>query len=106
MGRLATAVFLKGYQWPFDPRKIANYGSSLIDILVYQETATKGRRVFLDFTQNPTGSGILEDFSFDLLEEEACTYLEKSGALYGTPIDRLRKMNEPALDLYKRHNIA
>ncbi|MEE9390443.1 MAG: FAD-binding protein [Candidatus Aminicenantaceae bacterium] len=105
MGRLATAVFLKGYQWPFDPRKIANYGSSLIDILVYQETATKGRRVFLDFTQNPTGSGILEDFSFDLLKEEAHTYLEKSGALYGTPIDRLRKMNEPALDLYKRHNI-
>jgi succinate dehydrogenase/fumarate reductase flavoprotein subunit len=105
MGRLATAIFLKGYQWPFDPRKVANYGSSLIDILVYQETEKKGRRVFLDFTQNPSGSEVLEDFSFDLLDKEAYTYLEKSGALLETPIDRLRKMNEPAVDLYKRHNI-
>ena len=31
----------KGYQWPFDPRKIDNFGSSLIDILVYYETVIK-----------------------------------------------------------------
>ncbi|MBE0461533.1 MAG: FAD-binding protein [Candidatus Aminicenantes bacterium] len=105
MGKLATAIFLKGYQWPFDPRKIENYGSSLIDILVYQETVIKGRRVFLDFTKNPSGSGILEDFSFDLLDEEAYSYLEKSGALCGTPIERLKKMNQPAIDLYKSHDI-
>ncbi len=105
MGKLATAIFLKGYQWPFDPRKVRNYGSSLIDILVYQETALKRRRVFLDFTQNPTGGGILKDFSFDLLDQEAYEYLEKSGALFGTPIERLRKMNQPAIDLYKDHGI-
>ncbi|TET74001.1 MAG: FAD-binding protein [Candidatus Aminicenantes bacterium] len=105
MGKLASAIFLKGYQWPFDPRKVANYGSSLIDILVYQETVVKGRRVFLDFTRNPSGHGLLEDFSFDLLEKEAYTYLEKSGALFDTPIERLRKMNQPAVDLYKSHNI-
>lgn len=105
MGNLASAIFLKGYQWPFDPRKVANYGSSLIDILVYQETVVKGRRVFLDFTRNPSGHGLLEDFSFDLLDEEAYTYLEKSGALFDTPIDRLKKMNQPAVDLYKSHNI-
>lgn len=105
MGKLATAIFLKGYQWPFDPRKVRNYGSSLIDILVYQETVLQGRRVFLDFTRNPIGGGILEDFSFDLLDEEAYTYLEKSGALFGTPIDRLEKMNQPAIDLYKDHGI-
>ncbi|MCK4966570.1 FAD-binding protein, partial [bacterium] len=45
MGKLATAIFLKGYQWPFDPRKVYNYGSSLVDILVYQESVIKGRRV-------------------------------------------------------------
>ncbi|GAG55434.1 unnamed protein product, partial [marine sediment metagenome] len=53
MGKLATAIFLKGYQWPFDVEKIKNYGSSLIDILVYQENILKGRRVFLDFRKNP-----------------------------------------------------
>lgn len=105
MGKLATAIFLKGYQWPFDPGKVRGYGSSLIDILVYQETVMKGRRVFLDFMQNPSGSGTLEDFSFDLLDKEASTYLEKSGALFGTPIERLKKMNPPAIDLYKNNGI-
>ena len=105
MGNLATAIFLKGYQWPFDPRKIRNYGSSLIDILVYQETVLKGRRVFLDFTKNPSGCGILDDFSFDLLDKEAYGYLEKSEALLDTPIERLKKMNQPAVDLYKNHDI-
>ncbi|MCK4264025.1 MAG: FAD-binding protein, partial [Candidatus Aminicenantes bacterium] len=47
MGKLTSTIFLKGYQWPFDPRKVTDYGSSLIDILVYQETVVKGRRVFL-----------------------------------------------------------
>jgi len=105
MGTLATAIFLKGYQWPFDPRKVMNYGSSLIDILVYQETVINGRRVFLDFQRNPSGAGVLEDFSFDLLGAEAYTYLEKSGALFGTPIERLSKMNQPAIDLYRTHGI-
>lgn len=105
MGKLATAIFLKGYQWPFDPRKASDYGSSLIDILVYQETHLKGRRVFLDFTQNPDGGGVLDGFSFDRLESEAYDYLKRSGALFGTPIERLQKMNQPAIDLYKAHGI-
>ena len=105
MEKLATAIFLKGYQWPFDPQKVHNYGSSLIDILVYQETVERKRRVFLDFTRNPGGCGKLEDFSFDLLDEEAYTYLEKSGALFGTPIERLKKINQPAIDLYRSHGI-
>jgi succinate dehydrogenase/fumarate reductase flavoprotein subunit len=105
MGKLATAIFLKGYQWPFDPRKVYNYGSSLIDILVYQETMIKGRRVFLDFQKNPSGAGILEDFSFEQLSQEAYSYLEKSGALFGTPLQRLAKMNQPAINLYKNNGI-
>jgi len=105
MGKLTTAIFLKGYHWPFDPRKVKGYGSSLIDILVYQETVLKGRRAYLDFTQNPKGGGVLEDFSFEHLGKEAFDYLKKSGALLGTPIERLQKMNQPAIDLYKNHGI-
>lgn len=105
MGKLATAIFLKGYEWPFDPRKVPDYGSSLIDILVYQETVLRGRRVYLDFTRNPDGGGVLEDFSFERLGKEAFDYLQKSGALFGTPIQRLQKMNQPAVDLYKDHEI-
>lgn len=105
MGKLATAIFLKGYQWPFDPRKASDYGSSLIDILVYQETVHKNRRVFLDFTHNPSGDNKLQDFSFDLLGSEALEYLKKSDAILPTPIERLRKMNQPAIDLYLEHGI-
>ena len=105
MGRLATAIFLKGYQWPFDPRKVADYGSSLIDLLVYHETAIKRRRVFLDYRGNPRGAGKLQDFAFALLNPEAAAYLEKSGALLPTPIERLSRMNAPAIELYKDHGI-
>ncbi len=105
MGKLATAIFLKGYQWPFDPRKVSDHGSSLIDLLVYRETVQRERRVFLDFTRNPTGEGVLDAFSFDQLALEAFHYLERSGALFGTPIDRLRLMNQPAIDLYADNGI-
>ncbi|UCE40830.1 MAG: FAD-binding protein [Candidatus Aminicenantes bacterium] len=104
IGKLATAIFLKGYQWPFDPRKVDGHGSSLIDILVYQETVLKGRRVFLDFMRSP-GGGALGDFAFECLGKEAYEYLENSDALLGTPIERLQKMNQPAIDLYKDHGI-
>jgi succinate dehydrogenase/fumarate reductase flavoprotein subunit len=105
MGRLATAIFLKGYQWPFDPAKVHDHGSSLIDILVYQETVLKGRRVFLDFRRNPGGGGKLADFDLRLLSPEALTYLERSRALLPTPIQRLAKMNPPAIEVYGNHGI-
>ena len=93
---LLTAVFLKGYQWPFDTRKVLG-GSSVIDLIVYTETKVKGRRVFLDFRENPLDS----QFSFDLLSQEAYEYLDKAGALFGKPIDRLRHMNAPAIEFYR-----
>jgi len=105
MGRLATAIFLKGYQWPFDPTKVRDNGSSLIDILVYQETVLRGRRVFLDFRRNPSGCGKLKEFDFRLLSPEALTYLERSGALLPTPLERLAKMNPPAIEVFKAHGI-
>jgi len=97
-GEMNSAVFLKGYQWPFDSRKAIG-GSSLVDILVYIETVVRGRRVFLDYRSNPTG------FSLGALSDEARQYLEKSGALQALPIERLRKMNPGAIDLYLEHDI-
>ncbi|MCQ2352500.1 MAG: FAD-binding protein [Victivallaceae bacterium] len=97
-GTMNSMVFLKGYQWPFDTRKIPD-GSSIVDILVYEETAIRGRRVWLDFRTNPEG------FDFAALSEEARTYLEKSGAAFGTPLERLLHMNPGAVELYKEHDI-
>ena len=91
-------IFLKGYQWPFDTRKVDD--SSKIDLLVADEIK-KGNRVYLDFSRNPQG---LES-GFDALPEEAYTYLKKSDALFGTPIERLKKMNEGAIELYGDHGI-
>ena len=91
-------IFLKGYQWPFDTRKTDT--SSKIDLLVAEEIK-KGNSVYLDFLHNPKG---LEE-GFDVLPEEAYAYLQKSGALFGTPIERLRKMNEGAIELYAAHGI-
>ncbi|MBR2617060.1 MAG: FAD-binding protein, partial [Clostridia bacterium] len=90
-------VFLKGYQWPFDSRKVLS-GSSVVDLLVYRECVMKGRKVYLDFTKNPFG---LTEIDFTRLSEEAYTYLYKAEACFGTPIERLLKMNAPAVDLYK-----
>ncbi len=96
---LLNRIFLKGYQWPFDPRKAS--GSSLLDILVYEETKRRGRRVFLDYRRNPAGLSA----DFHELNEEAYTYLKKSGALFGTPFERLQKMNPKAIALYRSHGI-
>ena len=92
-------VFLKGYQWPFDVKKIP--GSSLIDLIVYHEIFHKGNRVFMDFRQNPS---CLEQ-GFGCLSSEAYSYLEKSQALFGTPVQRLEKMNPQAIQLYAGHHI-
>lgn len=99
------AIFLKGYQWPFDPRKTRNYGSSLIDILVYQETALKGRKVFLDYQRNPSCSERNGNFQTALLHPEAYEYLKSSGGLMDTPIKRLEYMNPAAVELYRSHGI-
>ena len=105
-GSLLAATFLKGYEWPFDPRKLKDQGSSNVDALVYNETNVKNRRVFLDFTRNPScalNSG--SEFDFSLLKGAAGEYLKNSGALFGTPIERLRKMNPAAIELYASNGI-
>jgi succinate dehydrogenase/fumarate reductase flavoprotein subunit len=104
MSKMATNIFLKGYQWPFDPQKIENLQSSLIDILVFNETQ-KGRRVFMDFLHNPASNDSMEAFDIDALEPEARQYLQKAGALQKTPIERLAHMNTPAIEIYRENGI-
>ncbi len=99
MKALALNIFLKGYQWPFDPDRAANFGSSLIDLLVHNEIM-QGRRVFMDFLSNPVASEGVGPFSLENLADEARGYLVKSGALQATPIERLKHMNQPSIDLY------
>ncbi len=104
MSKMATNIFLKGYQWPFDPQRIEKMQSSLIDILVFNETQ-KGRRVFMDFLKNPVGNDSMDKFDIDALEPEAKEYLQKAGALQKTPIERLAHMNTPAIEIYKENGI-
>ena len=92
-------IFLKGYEWPFDVRKI--YGSSFVDLLVYRESVVLGRRVYMDFTREPSG---LEN-GFESLDEVSYNYLKNSDALISLPIERLRKMNPGAISLYSDHGI-
>ncbi len=103
--KLLNAIFLKGYQWPFDPRKVENQGSSLIDILVFHEMVNKGRRVFLDYLRNPSCAETGGMMDFGKVEGEAREYLENSRALLPTPLERLQLMNPAAIELYKSNGI-
>ena len=99
LGTALSNVFLKGYQWPFDVRKAFD-GSSRIDLLVHAQQQM-GRRVFLDFRTNPGGG----DIDYRSLSAEARDYLQRAGACFGRPIDRLLHMNEPAVDFYLEHGV-
>ncbi len=104
MGQLATNTFLKGYQWPFHAARLQDMGSSGVDIAVHNEIAA-GRRVFMDFMQNPqAGSGVGE-FAFADLAPEARDYLEASGAMQATPYERLQHMNPLSIEIYEEHKV-
>jgi succinate dehydrogenase/fumarate reductase flavoprotein subunit len=100
---LTRAVFLKGYQWPFDPMKILGYGSSLIDLMVFKEKE-KSRRVFMDFTRNLTWENN-DSFYPEKLDHEVYKYLINSGAIKATPIERLQALNSQAVELFREHRI-
>jgi succinate dehydrogenase/fumarate reductase flavoprotein subunit len=102
---LGRAVFLKGYQWPFDPGKIAGEGSSLVDLAIYIEKRLRGKRIYLDFTHNPQGAAGIGLFSLDKIDETARDYLAKSKALGSTPVERLLQINPPAYELYQSQGI-
>ena len=89
-------VFLKGYQWPFSVENMN--ASSRVDLAVYEQTKL-GRRVYLDFTKNPSG------FSLESLSPLARDYLEKTAALGSTPFKRLSALNAKAVGVYSRQGI-
>ena len=97
--KMLSLIFLKGYQWPFDVRKLEN-GSSIIDILCYLQLE-KGRRVYLDFMHNPD----FQDIPWNGLSEEASGYLRAAGATGNTPVERLKKLNCPAYSFYLDRNV-
>lgn len=103
--KMATNIFLKGYQWPFDPQRILGQQSSLIDVLVYYETQVLKRRVFMDFTRDPVPGEGREPFDLRAMDEEALTYLERNQAMQATPVERLEHMNPLAIDIYLEHSI-
>ncbi len=115
MSTMATNIFLKGYQWPFDAQRITDHQSSLIDMAVHQETVVRGRRVWMDFLRNPIGpsaagpgsevAGGWDEFKIGALGSEALEYLRKTGAMQELPIDRLAHMNQPAIDIYAENGI-
>ena len=101
---LFSAQFLKGYQWPFDVRRVAGGGSSLIDIALFREMQIRKRRVYLDFTENPTATGGVR-FDPDTAPVDVREYLHSSEAGGRIPVDRLRAMNEPAYRLFLENDV-
>ena len=89
-------VFLKGYQWPFDSAKAE--GSSAVDRAV-KEIYDKGGEVYLDYTRDPLSAG------FDRIGDEARKYLKNCDALIPGAFERLRGINQKAVDFYYSHGI-
>ncbi|HEY1783441.1 MAG TPA: FAD-binding protein [Roseiarcus sp.] len=99
---LASNVFRKGYQWPFHATRMLDFGSSLVDLAIINETRA-GRKVFMDFNRNPRAVPGDADFDLDRLDPDVRAYLASAGALLRKPVDRLRKMNPLSIELYRRY---
>lgn len=99
---LASAIFRKGYQWPFHAERMLDYGSSLLDVAVFEETQ-KGNAVFLDFLSEPEPAADGIPFSLNNLDEDVVTYLKNNDALLAMPFARLQRMNPLAIRLYQLH---
>lgn len=101
---MASNVFRKGYQWPFHSTRMLDFGSSLVDLAIFRESAA-GRRVFMDFNRNPLA--VPGDLRFDLerLDDDVKHYLGNAGAGQALPIQRLRHMNPLAIELYRRYKV-
>ena len=101
---MASNIFRKGYQWPFHASRMLDFGSSLVDLAIFRESAL-GRRVFMDFNRNPQPVPGDQPFSMERLDDDVALYLGTAGASQEMPIDRLRHMNPLAIELYRRSKI-
>lgn len=101
---LASNTFRKGYQWPFHATRMLDFGSSLFDLAVFREMQN-GRKIYMDFNRNPLSVPGDQGFDLNRLDGDVHTYLQKSGALLDTPIERLKKMNPLSIELYKQYKV-
>lgn len=99
---LVSNVFRKGYQWPFHATRMNDYQSSLVDLSIFVESR-KGRDIYMDFNRNPLAVEGDQAFSLERLDEDVRAYLVNNDALQEMPIDRLKRMNPLAIELYKMH---
>lgn len=90
------SVFYKGYQWPFDARKLS--GSSRVDRQVLRLMA-RGGRAFLDFRQEERENPL------DKIGPEAAAYLANCGADQKSPYERLLAINPAAAAFYRDRGI-
>jgi len=95
-GDLLDSVFRKGYQWPFDARKLG--GSSRVDRQVLRLMA-KGGRAYLDFRQEET------ERPLEKIGPEAAEYLKNCGADQNMPYERLMAINPAAAAFYRDRGI-
>jgi len=95
-GDLLDSIFRKGYQWPFDARKLG--GSSRVDRQVLRLMA-KGGRVFLDFRQEETEKPLAK------IGSEAAEYIKNCGAEQNSPYERLMAINPAAAAFYRDRGI-
>lgn len=99
---LASNIFRKGYQWPVHASRLLDFGSSLVDLAIYVESQA-GRKIYMDFNRNPLPVPGDAPFSLLDLDEDVKRYLQNNDACLATPVERLRKMNPLAIELYKSH---
>lgn len=99
---LVSNVFRKGYQWPFHSTRTLEYGSSLIDMAIADETR-KGHRVYMDFNRNPEPVAGDIPFSLENLDRDVKEYLSNNQCDQALPIQRLKHMNPLAIELYRMH---
>ena len=99
--QMIKAIFNKGYQWSFNAKNLKNNGSSLIDLAVYMEKHIKRNRVYMDYMHNPGKKNL----NLNSLNKDIYNYLKNSNALQNTPVNRLKKMNKPAFEIYLKNGI-
>jgi succinate dehydrogenase/fumarate reductase flavoprotein subunit len=99
---LASNIFRKGYQWPIHATRMLDFGSSLVDLAIYNESQA-GRTILMDFNRNPLPVPGDEPFALGNLDEDVYHYLRNNDACLELPIARLQRMNPLAIELYKHH---
>lgn len=99
---LASNIFRKGYQWPIHATRMLDFGSSLVDLAIYNESQA-GRTIYMDFNRNPLPVPGDEPFAMGNLDEDVYRYLRNNDACLELPIARLQRMNPLAIELYKHH---